>query len=300
VVNCYGSRSYAETLGHIGRVRWLPQAGGALFERNVSGTIYTDLVGPYPWAGFDDWSKLGDDLSRMHSGTAPVSVTAVVAPSTASTDAALQRAFPDHLVDFKPHFLVDLSSNYGDSFAASHRRKISRRDERLSICCVEPTGSVRSDWVRLYRALADRHQLSEMASFSASALTRQLYLDGTHVFAARLEQETVGMAIFMVDGPLAAYHLGAYSRRGYELEASFSLFPVAFKSLAANGVKLLNLGGGSGLGPSVNDGLSRFKRGWSTHQEMSRIGGRIIRPDVYAQLSGASPPSNYFPRYRSS
>ncbi len=107
------------------------------------------------------------------------------------------------------------------------------------------------------------------------------------------------MAIFLVEGTVAAYHLGAYSRRGYEVEASFSIFQAAFESLAASGVELLNLGGGSGLDPSADDGLSRFKRGWSTHHEMSRVGGRIIRPDVYAQLTAASSPSNYFPRYRS-
>lgn len=102
MVKCYGSRSQAQTLGHIDRDQWLLQRG-ALLGRNVSGTIHTDLIGSYPW----------------------------------------QDSMTGHLVDFKPHCLVDLSGNYSDSFAESHTRKISRRDGQLSISRVEPTGPVR-------------------------------------------------------------------------------------------------------------------------------------------------------------
>lgn len=67
------------------------------------------------------------------------------------------------------------------------------------------------------------------------------------------------------------------------------------------GLKRLNLGAGAGLSGDGTDGLSRFKKGWSTDVRLAYFCGRILQPGLYSELCRqniAPETTKYFPAYR--
>jgi hypothetical protein len=111
---------------------------------------------------------------------------------------------------------------------------------------------------------------------------------------------TVGMLLWYEQGNRAYYHLGAYSSRGYDAGASFALFDYAIRYFAERGLAWLNLGSGAGVGTSGEQGLTRFKQGWSTGVRTAYFCGRVFDREAYRQLverRGLST-TPYFPAYR--
>ena len=119
---------------------------------------------------------------------------------------------------------------------------------------------VLDDWIELYDVLINRHQIHGIASFSKQSFVEQIQVPGIVVFRAMADGTTVGMLLWFVMGNIAYYHLGAYSDKGYELNASFALFAFAIDYFADMGLCWLNLGSGTGTHVTNDDGLSRFKK----------------------------------------
>jgi hypothetical protein len=148
--------------------------------------------------------------------------------------------------------------------------------------------------------LIKRHNIKGISTFSEFAFVRQMKIPGVIVFRAIHHQTTVGMIIWYVNGEVGYYHLGAFNAAGYKLRASFALFWYAINYFVDIGLKLLNLGGGAGLKNNGTDGLSRFKRGWSTESRTAYYCGRIFNQTRYAEIvqQKGLMPTNYFPAYR--
>ena len=108
------------------------------------------------------------------------------------------------------------------------------------------------------------------------------------------------MTIWYVDREVAYYHLGAYSEDGYKMRASFALFWSAIELFSTRGLRWLNLGAGAGVENSGTDGLTRFKRGWSTGTRTAYFCGRILDQASYASIleAAGAPSTGYFPAYR--
>jgi hypothetical protein len=66
------------------------------------------------------------------------------------------------------------------------------------------------------------------------------------------------------------------------------------------GLEWLNLGAGAGVSENSMDGLSRFKRGWSTDTRKVYFCGRIYDKVNYSLVTKAKDTigSDYFPAYR--
>ena len=63
-------------------------------------------------------------------------------------------------------------------------------------------------------------------------------------------------------------------------------------------VRWVDFGGGAGT-VDADDGLTRFKRGWSNATRTAHLCGRILQPDTYEELSAdGGAPSDWFPAYR--
>jgi len=71
-------------------------------------------------------------------------------------------------------------------------------------------------------------------------------------------------------------------------------------SIFANRLNWLAMGGSAGLKINGDDGLSNFKRGWSTETRQSYFCGRIFDQVTYAEIVRvkAIPTTSYFPAYR--
>jgi hypothetical protein len=289
---------YGQSLSEFGKPRYLPESGGWILERSIPGSEARDAMGCYPLFACRHWSQLKVDLENI--GDSLVCVSLVTDPFGEFAPADLKTSFPDVAIPFKEHFVVDLSRSL-DTLVNSHHRRNARkalREMRVEEC--ETPIDLLDDWTTLYGTLIERHNITGMAAFSRESFATQLRVPGIVVFRAVHQDATVGMLLWYGQSNRAYYHLGAYNSRGYELGASFALFDYSIRYFAEHGFAWLNLGSGSGISTSAEQGLSRFKRGWSTGVRTVYFCGRILDRQRYQQILEMRrlPPPRYFPAYR--
>lgn len=289
---------YAQSLAEFGTPRSLPASGGWILERPIAGFPHRDGMGSYPLFACPDWGRLYDDLEGLED---LVSLSLVTDPFGAYTVGDLQRCFADVVRPFKEHFVVDLHRPLNDFVSKHHRRYARKALQVVEITeCLEPM-QLLDEWVELYAALVEKHNIGGIRAFSRSAFATQLRIPGAVAFTAEHGGTVVGMVLWYLQGDVGYYHLGAYSRAAYDLRASFALFWHAIECFAGAGnLRWLNLGAGAGLGGDAADGLSRFKRGWATGTRTAYFCGRVFDGEKYDQIVRARGVSStgYFPAYR--
>lgn len=288
---------YAESLSEFGAPLQLVGSEGWLLRREIERSQSSDAANPYPLFLCVDWSRLTSDLQSL--GDDIVSVTLVSDPFAPSTFRSMAGEF-DHFALFKQHYVIDLTGDPHARVATHHRRYARAAMRELDVEIVpEPVGLV-DEWCRLYAGLVERHHISGMRAFSRNAFEKQLRVPGVVMFRASLGAKTVAMLLCYVTDDRAYYHLGASSDEGYELRASFALFWRAIDCFGERGLKWLSLGAGAGITDEQEDGLTRFKSGWSKTTLPVFVCGRIQNRAEYERLSRATDAggSAYFPRYR--
>jgi hypothetical protein len=294
----YLHHSYAESLAGFGAPAVLPKSGGWILKRQIPSFPFHDARGCYPLFACQDWSQLQADLEEI--GGQLVSLALVTDPFGEYDPAYLRRCFKDVAVAYKEHFVVELS-RIDDTFASSRHRGYARKALKdLSVeKCDEPTEHI-DEWVGLYDNLIARHAIKGVSAFSREAFDKQLRVPGIVAFRSTHKENTVGMTLWYARGKYGYYHLGAYSKTGYQLRASYALFWTAIRYFAASGFQWLNLGAGAGVDGNNSDGLSQFKRGWATGTRTAYFCGRIFDQERYRDITKAKGISStgYFPAYR--
>lgn len=256
-------------------------------------------MGCYPLFCCEDWPRLAADLDSLAAGQSIASVALVTDPFGNWQHSDLERCFPDLLVAFKDHFIIDLAEASPATLSKHHRYYARRALRSLTIEEAAEPVHFTDEWTALYANLSVRHGLSGIRAFSREAFAGQLVLPGTVLLLARTEDgEIVGGQIWYVQGEVAYSHLAAVSDRGYELMAAYALYLRAIEVFAGR-VRYLDLGAGAGTSVS-DDGLSRFKRGWATGVRPTYFCGRVLNAGAYAAATAAhgGTTSHYFPAYR--
>lgn len=294
----YADPAYAKSLSEFGVARTLPRSGGLILQRQIPNFPYADAMGCYPLFSCQDWSQLENDLDDLEDKL--VSLSLVTDPFGDCDPTHLKRCFPDKVVPFKEHFIVDLSRSVSDDVHPHHRRNAGRALHEVDVERCADASQYLNEWHELYTHLIEKHQIKGLTAFSKTSFDGQLRVPGLVAFRATREGKTVGMILWYVQDKVAYYHLGAYSDLGYSLRASFALFWRAIEYFGSSGLRWLNLGAGAGLNGQGTDGLSRFKRGWSNGTRTAYFCGRILAPDKYAEIIRAKNVSatDYFPAYR--
>lgn len=295
----YRDPLYAEAFAEWGGLRYLPSCQGWVLKRPIAGSGLFDAMGLYPLFCCREWSKLCPDLVEL--GTEAVCVTMVTDPFGDYSRELLSECFPDLHRPFKEHFVVDLRMEPADFISPHHRRNSSRAMDIVEVEALANPGNILDDWLGLYQVLCERHGIDGMTAFSRASFERQLKVPGLVAFRGLIQQETVGIVLWYVLGRVAYYHLGAYSERGYATRASFALFRHAIEYFRLARMEWLGLGAGAGVSGDQQDGLSRFKAGWSTGRRTAYLCGRIFDREAYDVLSStqASSRESFFPQYRS-
>jgi len=287
---------YAESLGEFGCPRALRRSGGVVLERTIPASSERDAMGCYPLLCCGDWAGLPDDLRDLED---LVSMVCVVDPFAPCDRVVLARWF-DVVVDFKPHFVTELTGPLEAIVSRSHRATVRRALRRVDVERCEDPEKHAEEWLALHAYLVRRHQITGIRAFSPAALTRQLALPGMVMFRAMApDGETVGMDLWYVQGDVAYGHLAAFNARGYELRASYATKWEVLRYFHGR-VRWLELSGGAGSAPGAADGLVAFKRGWATGTRMAYLCGKILdraRYDALCAARGASG-ARYFPAYR--
>src|SRR5262245_30274429 len=183
----YATAAYAASLSAHGTPRELPNAGAWILEREIPGAGARDAMSTYPLLVARDWSKLQDDLADL--GTGLVSLVAVTDPLGDYDEDLLHGSFPDRVVPFKEHYVVELERGRGEWVAPHHRRNAERARARVRVAaCADPATAL-DDWVRLYGVLTERHAISGIAAFSRDAFAQQLRTPGIVVLRAEAAGE---------------------------------------------------------------------------------------------------------------
>jgi hypothetical protein len=293
----YMHPGYAESLAEFGTPRELPRCGGWVLERQIPGLPYRDAMGCYPLFACQDWSRLASDLDNI--GDDLVSLALVTDPFGEYDETCLHRCFRDVVIPFKDHFIVDLRRPMNDIVSRHHRYYARKALKSLYVEeCQEPT-QFTDEWVALYANLIDRHNLKGIKAFSKRAFAKQLSTPGTVMLRAVHQDVVAGAQIWFVQGEVGYSHLTALSEAGYELGASYALYWFAIECVSDK-VRWLDLGAGAGAKSDGTDGLSRFKRGWSTGTRTAYFCGRIFDQVRYSEIVKAKGvlATDYFPAYR--
>jgi len=289
---------YAGSLSEFGEPRLLPQSHGWILERQIPGFASRDAMSCYPLFSCANWIGLEEDLNRIGSNL--VSLAVVTDPFGSYDPAYLRKCFKDIISPFKEHFVVDLSKRLESFVSGHHRRNALTALRKIRVeRCENPIQSV-DEWISLYDNLIARHNIRGIRAFSREVFAKQFNVPGLSVFKALHKENTIGMTLWFTHRDIVYYHLGAYSKEGYELRASFGLFWSAVEYFITCGYNWLDLGAGSGVSHRDMDGLARFKHGWSTGTQTAYFCGRIFNQRKYLEIVEKKNISEvqYFPAYR--
>jgi hypothetical protein len=289
---------YAASLSEFGVPRELPRSGGWVLERSIPGTMFSDAMGCYPLFACRDWSQLAADLDDLAQDLVCLSV--VTDPFGEYDAALLWECFPDKVVPFKEHFHIDLERPMEECVQHEHRRNARRALKRLQVEQCRDATKACEEWTQLYECLIDRHGITGVRAFSPTAFTLQFQVPGLVALRALYQGVTAGMALVCVQDDAAYLHLSACSPLGYQMDASTALYWSAIEYCRDRGLKWLNLGAGAGVNPDDRDGLTRYKRGWSTGTRTVYFCGRIFDREIYDRIvrAGDIRDMAYFPAYR--
>jgi len=159
------------------------------------------------------------------------------------------------------------------------------------------------DFVRLYRRTMERVTAADFYFFSDAYFDdlRCALGDRLHLCSIVAPQgEVAAAALFFATGDIVQYHLGATADAFLSHAPSKLIFDFVRRWGAAEGRKVLNLGGGVG---GQADCLFHFKAGFSPLRAEFATFRMILDEARYQMLIGRSPgvaaaASGYFPAYR--
>ena len=292
----YAARAYAESLSEFGELIHLPRCGGYLLKRQIPGTSEFDAMGNYPLFFCEDWSQLAVDLAQLPEEI--VSVSIVADPFGDYSVKQLEECF-DVVNPFKVHYIVNLDQGIEKIGTRHHRKQARSALEDIQVeVCKDPIGFI-DHWNELYQTLARRHNIHGVRAFSKKAFQQQLSMSEIVVHEAFYQGEIVGAQLFFIQGDVVHCHLGAVNDKGYQVGAFYALDYYSFEYFSGKARKL-DLGGGAGLSGGHRDGLSLYKKGWSSETRPVSFCGKIMNPAGYTALSPlqGQEGTRYFPAYR--
>jgi hypothetical protein len=271
----------------------MPASGAWFLVRPITGSGKCDAMAGDRLLFCAGWQGLAADLDAIHD---LVSVTAVTDPFADVSPDHLRRCFPDLVRPYKEHYVIDLRS---PKPSPHHRAKARKAFLSLETSVSFEPSAYLDEWESLYSELRSRHKLAGMRAYSRATFQGHLALPGCVAIRALQNGRPVSMSLWYVMGDVVHYHLSASNAPGYELSATYALIQTAIDTFRGKGLRWLNLGAGPGARTAHEDGLGRFKRGWTAATRPTFLCGRVFDHDEYRRLAGAEfSDQTYFPAYR--
>jgi hypothetical protein len=289
----YASQAYTATLAHVGRPFRVSDWDTYVIARDYKGQA-EDAVGTYPIACLATQSDLHAGLDVLRKAGF-VSVTLVVdtlvGPSLDQFKDAFTLVHP-----FKTHYLVDgILGTYLPS--KHHRYEIRRAAQRGVEIRVVSLLDVLDEWTTLYETLISHHHITGVQRFSRASFEALANCDGFCTIAAFVDQKLVSCHLWVECQNFVWSHLAASNALGYDSGAAYAVYDYSIRYFSH---RLINLGGAAGVGATADDGLARFKAGFSNRTQPAYLIGSILNPEAYQNLCAErnTPTSVYFPAYR--
>ncbi|MBU1109527.1 MAG: GNAT family N-acetyltransferase [Candidatus Riflebacteria bacterium] len=183
---------------------------------------------------------------------------------------------------------MDLSENFASILqqSASARQRNYRKAVKAGLKFV--TLPDLSSFIEMYRQTMQRLTADEYYYFSSEYFAVLESLPENSRLFAGVENnncELLATGIYLLDRQSVHYHLGASTGAEKELQPNAFMMLEAARHTAQAGKNVLHLGGG--LSFAEDDGLYRFKSGFSRQRHDFYIARKIHRPQQYKQFSDA-------------
>lgn len=295
-MNGFAHTEYVDSLAEFGTPRKLPLCDGWILERRIPAFPYKDAMGCYPLFVCRDWSQLHSDMSALQGDH--VSLSLVTDPFGHYDEDLLRQCF-DLVVPFKEHFVADLSRPIEAVVSRHHRKYVRRALKNISVeISTEPINFL-DEWTELYSQLAKKFNVNGVRAFSRSAFAKQLAIPGAVMFRALYQSTVVAAHLLYVQNSVCYGHLVGVNPVGQDLLASYALYWSEIEYFADK-VAWLDWGAGAGIRTDNSDGLTQFKRGWSTGTRSTYFCGKILNREKYDEIinSSGAAATDYFPAYR--
>jgi len=288
----YASRAYAEGLAHVGAALAVPAWDGQVLVRPTPDGANRDAMGPYPLTALPPDANLAGGLETL-AAAGMVSVVLVVDDRLRPPLDRLGEAF-DFARPFKSHFLHDRTLG-PIAYAKHHRYELKRALARVEAREIALADHLPA-WTALYGELAARHGLAGLHAFPAAHHEALAQLPGLRAFGAFVDGRLVSAHLFVTHEGYAVSHLAASAPEGYATGAAYAVNDLAIAALTD--CEAINFGGGAGFGDDPNDGLVRFKRGFSNRTAPAFLCGKVLDRAAYEMLSRGFAQGGFFPAYR--
>jgi hypothetical protein len=264
--------------------------------RGIDGSSRLDATSCYPLFSCRSPSLMAEDFEEL----AATHVACVLVPDPMDSRLTALAHLADVVIPYKHHVVVEEPLSLQALPGQSHARNIRRGLRRLTIEPHPSPDRLLDDWCELYGVLVARHRLTGLRAFSREAFEDQFRTPGLFAFRALLHGRTVGMHLWYVHAHAIHSHLSAFTAEGYANYAAYALQWEAIQHFTREGLRI-DLG--AGLSVRGDDGLSRFKQGFSRATRQVNVLGRILQPGPYAELceragASAADAGRYFPPYR--
>ena len=290
----YATPAYAKTLAHVGRALYVPAWGTCVIARDWHGRA-EDAVGPYPISCLASDSDLEMGLEDIRKAGF-VSVTLVVDGLLGPPISRLRNTFTVAR-PFKTHYLVDEAIGaYQPS--KHHRHELRRAAQRGVEVRIVPLLDILDAWIGLYDGLVSRHRIAGVQRFPRESFEALANCEGLSAIAAFIGEELVSCHLWFQYKEFAWSHLAATNALGYASGAAYAVYDHSIRNFSGH---LINLGGGAGIGDAADDGLARFKAGFSNRTHSAYLLGSVLDPATYQALCierRGVDAGDYFPAYR--
>lgn len=263
-----------------------------MLVRPIPGSPWHDAFGCYPLAAISQDADLKAGLERLHAADL-VSVALVPDPLISPPQELFASVF-SVCSPFKTHYLIDREAG-PIRFGATHRRWIRKALEGSAVTPIL-LGDALDEWQTLYGHTMTRHGVTGIQTFTPAYFAALAKMPELTALAACSGGRIIAMALWVRQGDIAYYHLGASSPEGYATQAMYGLFAAANEHLAD--CRVIDLGGAAGIHDNPEDGLAYFKRGFANQTTTAYFCGSCLDLERYALLTANRPETSYFPAYR--
>lgn len=290
----YATLEYARSLRHMGEALYVSEWDAAVLVRPISDS-WLDAAGCYPLAVLARDADLEAGLERLLKEHL-VSVVLVVDDFFRPPLDGLAAAF-DFVRPLKTHYVLDQRKG-PVRYSRNHRYKINRALKTVRIETFDLSDRL-EDWRALYGSLTKRHDLTGTHDFPDSYHAALAETGGVTAVGAFIDDALVSCHIWVRHERHAHSHLVASSPEGYAARAAYAVNDASIRHFAD--CDTINFGGGAGVADDPEDGLARFKKGFSNTTAPSYLCGKVLDPAAYDRLSadaGAASGTAFFPRYR--
>ncbi len=283
----YNTPEFAACFDGLADLENIGEGLGYIRLREIEGTPYKDAITAAPRHSFSDAEALAQALRGQNI------ISATIIPDPLQDTQNIEENF-DTVRPFKTHYVYDPSLPL--EFHGFHKTNIAIADKKCTVRRIALHDHL-NRCMALWETLVERHHIEGLGRFSRSYFERLALVPGLIAYGAFDEGGAlVAISLWFEHGDHAVSHLNACAPEGYKIQANYGIYKFMLDDLKDK--TLIDLGSNVGMRDDPEDGLSKFKAGFSNATRQSYVCGLICDRVVYEELSAGSGDETFFPAYR--